>query len=238
MDERWACPRCEAPAAALEERGPALRCLSCKLVFAPRAAHHALLPAEGPPIETLVGIPDGLSVEETRIETGAPYRDGASKQIGLKMVRKWTDRQNVLVGTTLAMLALMGAGFLLRRKGDYDFLLIMLAFVLVPTIYFALAFRINRTTIELRDGKLRVEHGPIPWWGKREIETAHISQLWCEERVTKNVSSYAVFYSEYGGPPKIFLSDVSMPGEALFIERTLEQALRIRDMPMAGELPK
>jgi hypothetical protein len=78
----------------------------------------------------------------------------------------------------------------------------------------------------------------VRWWGRRNLEAARVSQLWCAEIVTRGISSYFVYFVEHGGARKVLIADLPDPAEALFIEQVLERAMHIHDRQMEGELPK
>jgi hypothetical protein len=48
-------------------------------------------------------------------------------------------------------------------------------------IYYAITGYVNKTTVNVDYGQLTVRHGPLPWWGDRQIEPTHIVQLYSKE---------------------------------------------------------
>ncbi|MEW5931665.1 MAG: hypothetical protein AB1941_29705 [Gemmatimonadota bacterium] len=106
--------------------------------------------------------------------------------------------------------------------------------------YYTVAGYVNTTTVTLDRGHLSVRHGPLPWPGSLDMDTSRCRQLYCEEKVNRGRNGYTYTYhlkavTSDGGRLKI-VSGLDSPDVPLYLEQEMEQHLRIRDEPVAGEL--
>ena len=104
----------------------------------------------------------------------------------------------------------------------------------------ALALLLNRTFIEVRDGVLSVRHGPIPWPGKRRLETSEIDQLFCIEYVAyqqNNVPQWrlALHAKTKSGDDVKLVTGLEGAEQGVYLEHLLEKHLGIEDRPVEGE---
>ncbi len=251
------CPRCDAPEDQVEVRDASkvARCRACGLVFDPRrAAERRLLSAASlvasptaPRGEKLVA-PDGFEALETRSGTTASYRDaGSTGTAELVITRKWVDTSAFLSSRArFFWLALVGWGlammFFKDRGGGgphpgIGALMIGLALLIFGIIQVA---RVNQTQLVVRDGRLRVTHGPVPWPGGRDLLARSIEQLYCDlhEAGRNNPETYRVWAVLRGGKRVLLIGDLLLGTHALFLEQAVERTLGIVDRPVAGELPK
>lgn len=121
--------------------------------------------------------------------------------------------------------------------------LFLVPFVLVGigTGWAALALLLNRTTIRVEGRRLKVTNAPIPWPGNRDLDTASLDQLYCEEYVayTQNdVPQYrlAVHAICKDGAKLKLARGMEDAGQALYLEQLLEKHLGIVDRPVRGEI--
>lgn len=107
----------------------------------------------------------------------------------------------------------------------------------VGLTYTALAGFLNRTRLILGHGQLTVRHGPLPWWGNRDMATADIRQFYCEEsRVRNNQGSgYQLSAMLKDGRKVKILSGFWSWDEAKFLECELESRLGIKPQTVVGE---
>lgn len=132
------------------------------------------------------------------------------------------------------------------------FILFLLPFfaVGIGMIYLSTAGFLNTTTITVSDGTLRVTHSPVPWPGAISLPAGEIVQLYTREvrhshtgssgsRRRRTSYSYRVMVI-YGAQnrEKRLISGLTDPGQAFFIEYTIEQFLGIADRRVRGELRK
>jgi hypothetical protein len=113
----------------------------------------------------------------------------------------------------------------------------------VGLTYFTLALYLNRTVLEVNNGRLTVRSGPLPWPGNRDLDVSEVEQIFCQESTSRsrngNVSfSYNVSAVLKGGRKETLLSSLPNQDQALFVEQLVEAYLGIEDRPVGGELPR
>ncbi|MEQ8763870.1 MAG: hypothetical protein RL885_08085 [Planctomycetota bacterium] len=106
--------------------------------------------------------------------------------------------------------------------------------------YFVVASFFNRTTLQCRDGRLTVTHGPFPWPGKRDLDASDIAQLYTKERIRRGNNggvhtSYQLRLRTKGGQDVKLLSSLNEPDQAMYIEQEIEKHLGIEDRSVRGE---
>lgn len=121
--------------------------------------------------------------------------------------------------------------------------LFLLPFVAVGfgTAYATVALFSNRTIIRVDGERLTVVSKPVPWPGKRDLESSSLDQLWCTEYVayTQNDVPQYRFSVEAmlkDGTKLRLIRGLEEPDQALYLEGLLEKKLGIIDRPMGGEL--
>jgi hypothetical protein len=138
----------------------------------------------------------------------------------------------------------LGAWFLLASAaGSRTLMMFALLHVAagVVLIYATWAMFVNRTRIVVADGRLKVELGPLPWPGNRDIPTASLQQLYCEEHVQVTRAGTNTTYSMRaritGGGVVKLATGLTDRDQALHIEGEIERHLGIPDQPVASEVP-
>ncbi len=126
--------------------------------------------------------------------------------------------------------------------------LIMLVFPLLHVAigiyltYYVIAGIYNRTVVTVGQGRLSIQHGPIPWPGSRILQASELTQLYTEERVTRGKHGPRVSYDLSAvsrDNKKIrLLTGLDTPDSVRFLERQIEDRLGIRDRRVEGEMPK
>jgi hypothetical protein len=106
--------------------------------------------------------------------------------------------------------------------------------------YYALAGFLNTTEVRVGMGEVEVTHGPLPWFGKRRLETAGIAQLYSKEvahRQRRGTSySHEVHVATRDGQQVKLLSGLDSSEQALYLEQEIERYLGIKDQPVRGEI--
>lgn len=109
----------------------------------------------------------------------------------------------------------------------------------VGITYACVATFINRTEVKLRSGELSVYQGPLPVWGNKRISVIDISQLFVSEQCHRRKHGYGYSYNLNAlltnGERMSLLNNVQEATEALYLERTLEERLRISDQRVPGD---
>jgi hypothetical protein len=113
----------------------------------------------------------------------------------------------------------------------------------VGLTYFTLAGFLNQTTIDVDPFRLRIRHGPLPWFGNCTLPAAEIDQLYCQEKTRRHdnggcITAYGVNAVTKGGRQVKLMSTLEDQDQALFIEQQIEQCLGIEDRPVGGELAR
>jgi hypothetical protein len=108
--------------------------------------------------------------------------------------------------------------------------------------YLALANLFNHTVVEATRQGLTIRHGPLPWAGNRHMERAELKQLFSSSRVIQGKNSSTTVYElnalTSDGRRVKLLGSLDDPGQALYLEQSLEKRLGIQDVPVVGELSR
>jgi hypothetical protein len=110
----------------------------------------------------------------------------------------------------------------------------------VGLAYYSLATLLNTTEIFAEDGRLTVRHGPVPWWGSRDVRIDEIDQFYVERsgvRVNKQPRWNLALMSK-SGTGQVLVRLIATESEALWLEDTIERKLAIVDRPVPGEVSK
>lgn len=191
------CKSCGSPVPAADVHLERLvaKCRRCNAVFAFGAhlGRAAPAPRRRPPL------PRGLRVEsgEPPLPAEGGYRTAAVRERGpLVITRRWFRPLHLF----LLVFAMVWDGFLVswyaavaRTGGSIEMLFPLLHVAAgVAVTYAAVTGLVNRTVLRVEGGKLSVRHGPLPWIGNVEIETARLRQLYVRRRMhhTKNGTYY------------------------------------------------
>jgi hypothetical protein len=117
--------------------------------------------------------------------------------------------------------------------------------------YATLSGFLNRTMIRFGGDTVSVRSGPLPSFGNVSIPAGDVVQLFCEYdtrrpgmfsgRAMTNQSRYAVVQQYQvscvgqDGSTRRLIGGLATLSEAKYIERTIEDRLRINPAPVAGE---
>lgn len=109
-------------------------------------------------------------------------------------------------------------------------------------IYSVLGMFLNKTVIRVGGGQLSIRHGPVPWTGNATLDLSSIRQFYCKEITREANNGNGAFYlllaGLHDGTARKLMSTVMDGDQVLFVEQRLENALGIRDMAVAGEMPR
>lgn len=108
--------------------------------------------------------------------------------------------------------------------------------------YFVVASFVNVTDVVIAPGELRVRSHPLPWMGNRSLSTADIAQLYTTS-VTHRTrhgsrTSYQVHVIDRAGRESKLLTGLSSQEQGLFVEKTVEETLGLKDQAVRGEIPR
>ena len=101
----------------------------------------------------------------------------------------------------------------------------------ISMTYAVAAYLVNRTSVQLRSGQVSVWHGPLPWFGEKDVTRADIARVWSEKigQVTDEDTafvpavSYAVKLLLKAGKTLNLVSGLLAPEQALFIEQQIRK---------------
>ena len=106
----------------------------------------------------------------------------------------------------------------------------------VGLTYYVVAGFMNRTEIACDGSTLSVRHFPLPWPGALTLRCADAEQFFTVEHIGSEGSrSYEVCAVLRDGRKVEVLGSLTNPGEALFLEQTLESYLGLENRAVAGE---
>ncbi len=242
---RITCPQCRLQIVAEDvhlDTGLA-KCRRCDSVFdfndqVPRPAPESRPSSETTRPRESIAQPPGVAIVD----------DGWG---GLTITRRWFSPVIVF----LLFFVIFWDGFLVlwytiglsdKMEGDGIGKTIMLVFpvlhvaVGVGLTYFVITGFVNKSTIQCRDDRFSLRHGPLPWPGSCDLDAADLEQLYVKEKINRgrngSTQTYQLRLKTRGGRDLKLLSGLSNPDQALYIERQIEEHLSIEDRPVRGEM--
>jgi hypothetical protein len=106
-------------------------------------------------------------------------------------------------------------------------------------IYYVLTGYLNETRVTVDGGRLTVRHGPLPFWGNKEVATNDILQLYTKHNYSMWRQNWAGHYELHAVTGKNrhekLLSGWDNPDFTVFVEQEVEHFLGIEDYPVRGE---
>lgn len=100
--------------------------------------------------------------------------------------------------------------------------------------YTVLAGFLNTTTISLENGRFKLNHGPLPWIGKLELDSDDLTQFFIIEHIGNKGARTHNLCALKKDNTKIFIMKQSIE-KLKFIEQKLEELLNIKDVRVTGE---
>jgi len=170
-------------------------------------------------------LPEGFRVEEYDATTTLSWR--------------WFHGGHVLMA--VLCVACNGTLLLLYSRVSEPSLLVTLGLVLfllpgAVVSYITLASLLNTTRIEASRGGLRIQHGPVPWFGNLTLSGRELRQLYSRKIENKKLISYKLFALDRKGHEVVLLDHFDTEEQVLYAEQALERVLAIEDRPVEGEL--
>lgn len=225
------CPQCEEPVPAddLSLSRSLIMCRSCGAeidVVSQFNPEGAPLPSPSGPVE----MPKGIEIVE---------EDDAFALLGstggrLVIRRRWfTPTAFVYAG-----FALFGNGIAWLSAVEYpDEAWVLLVLVIAVLLNYVAAARfVNRSTITADREHLRVQNGPLPWWGRREIASSEILRVNCRQITIEDSSDdedafsaprtlYWIDVVMKDGRGAVLLPPMNEAQQARFIQQRIERYL-------------
>jgi DNA-directed RNA polymerase subunit RPC12/RpoP len=229
-------------------------CPRCRATLPDRSINHQQRRAVCPACEHRFAI-DDQRVSAPRVSRGrrkniAPPFGMTSKPSpdGLTLAWRWPRWRST---APLIFLVLFGGLFVFyavirSTAGTPELRLVLSIFAVacLSLLWLFLAYRLNSTTIVIRDGHLRIRHGPVPWPGRRDLPVDSIrqvySQMYHEHALRRGdgYTSYRVRVLRVDGTELLLVNDLPRQEQALYLEQEIERYLRIDDELVRGELPR
>jgi hypothetical protein len=143
------------------------------------------------------------------------------------------------------MFSFVGGSLFSGGEGDFfmpfPFLCFPHFWVGLALLYYVLTGYINKTTVTVDHNQLTVRHGPLPWWGNKQLNTAEIVQLYAKQNFGRSYRSngwsgnFEVHAVMKQGKHQKLLSGLDSSEHVLFVEQVIEDYLGIVDYPVRGE---
>lgn len=228
-----------------------LKCRNCGSALSPADISPQLSAARCPHCHSLfaIAIPASPAAAQPlpRPEAALPARFSIHREgPDLVISRRWFSH----VVWPLIFFAILWNGFLVVWHGIAlaSGMWFMSVFGLIHTavgiglIYFIIATFCNQTVIRAGSGRLRIQHGPVPWRGNQDLASSELHQLFCREKITRGKNGTSTTYQLEavlrGNTRKTLLKNLPEPEHAIYLEQQLERFLGLTDQRVHGEFPQ
>lgn len=106
-------------------------------------------------------------------------------------------------------------------------------------LYFSITRYVNKTEVSVDHQSLTVDLGPLPWFGKKNIKSSELEQLFVIKDGSESAGSvktdlYAVRAKLKNGKQLTIVSGLRSQERGLEIERLIEDYLKIKDEPVSS----
>jgi hypothetical protein len=223
------CPYCahEIPAADINLGRMVAKCASCSAVFG-FEDQIAAAPVRARRLD--VPLPKGLIVEHQGYD--------------LAITRRWLSPKFFF----LVFFCLCWDGFLCfwyslalsQRVWVMALFALGHAAIGVWLTYYTIAGFLNHTLIRVSASQLDVSHGPLPWPGRKRLDSASIAQIFCKEHISRGkngtTTTYQVHAATRAGVQERLVESLDSSDQALYLEQEIERFLNIKDAPVVGEM--
>lgn len=123
--------------------------------------------------------------------------------------------------------------------------LILLGVLSVGLTYWLLSRLINKTVVRANPLQVAITTGPLPTFtAPRRVAASEIKQLYARKREhhgprnAKYITYDVWLQFADTRPDEVLVKELATVAEALYLEQQMELALRLRDVPVANELPR
>lgn len=112
----------------------------------------------------------------------------------------------------------------------------------IVMLYLGLVHLINRTEITLSLDGLSIVNKPLPWPGRKKISSSEIAQLFVDKYYVQHRRGQSIHFRLNAimrdGRKVVLIKSFEHPDPdiAKFVERIIEDQLRIKDQPVMGEV--
>jgi hypothetical protein len=184
---------------------------------------------------TGIGIPENIKIDQNFQH--------------LCIVRKWFGIKFIL----LTLFVIFWDAFLINWyamafsssfQGAFDVMFIIFPLFHVALgmglSYYVVAGYVNKTMIYVDFDSISIRHGPIPFWGNKDVSSKTITQLYCKRDEHfggyRSYGTFAVHAITSERRNIKLLTGLDTSEQALFIEQEIEKFLNIEDKPVKGEI--
>jgi len=125
-----------------------------------------------------------------------------------------------------------------KSNTNIDWYLMLIAFGII-FIYQNLAGYFNRTEIRLSEGNIRIQHGPLPWFGNILLQTEGICQIISAENTEGQFKLnffYDIIIRFNNGRSEKLLTGIIQYDQARFIEQQLGAYYGVEDEHLTGKI--
>lgn len=108
----------------------------------------------------------------------------------------------------------------------------------VALTYFCVCTFVNHTIVTVNSSFLTIEFSPLPWLGRKKIESGEIEQLFCKDRIRHTEQGNHVSYELWmirKGKKSCLLGGYFSAEQVRFLEQEIERFLGIKNRPVSGE---
>ncbi len=183
-------------------------------------------------------------MEKNAVELGLP--DGLelyNRGFYLEIVRKWFGLSTIVVTAFAAVFDWWLFKEYTKWSTNAEPLgleLPLFTVVVIALNYYAVAKWFNRTHIFVSQGKVAVQHRPLPFFGSVTLSASDLKQLYAKEDVSRGRGresvSYEVHAVTHSGRNINLVDGLDTSEQAFFVEQQIEKYLGIKDAPVKGEL--
>lgn len=201
-------------------------------------------PANALALRDPVSLPAGITLA-VEPSAGGGYREASGDRGVLVLTRRRThpvDVPTLLFGVGWTLLcggmfvAMLVAG---DRKLGILAVLGVCALTGFTVLHSALIDTFNRVVITVGGGRIAIRHGPIPAFSDFTVSARDVKQMFVRRNMgTEGPDVFSVLVHRHSAPTLPLIEGLPTLEQAQFIERTIEEHLRITDVPVAGEEPK
>jgi len=177
----------------------------------------------------------GGAGEEARVVAPRGARDLAVDD-GSAFERRWFGVRHALGGT----LGVGMAGFMLLLDSAASFwpLSVLPWAAALTGISYGVVGALNRTVVTVDSEAVRVDHRPMPWFGRRVFYRGALEGVYVLERVSNTgqarVVRYEVWVKLTAGRASKLVGGLHSAHEACYIEDRLKSALGLEDVRVSG----
>jgi hypothetical protein len=224
------------------------KCRACNSVFRfeDQIAVAVPEPRTAPAASVKVPLPDGIAVEHDEALVVGDYRSTARPAGNLRIRRRWFHPRHLLmVPFCIAWDAFLLFWYATAVVANAPWIMFVFPIahlaVGVGLTYSTLAGLMNHTVVSIAGDRLKVEHGPLPWPGNRDLASSAVRQIYSEEcrpRGRNAAVRYSINAIVDGGPTLALVKNLESARQALYVEQELEQRLGIADARVPGALSR